>query len=69
MKVQITLSEEMTERIDIYAKKVGVSRSALCGILIGQGIMAYDKAFDVINAMTAAEIAEDKARQMTIKQL
>lgn len=42
MRVQVNLSEEMVENVDKYAKQMGVSRSALCSILIGQGIMSYE---------------------------
>lgn len=48
MKVQVNVSEEMVERVDLYAKKMGVSRSALCSMLIGQGIMSYDKSMDIV---------------------
>lgn len=49
MRVQVSLSDEMVERVDFYAKKMGVSRSALCSMLVGQGIMGYDKSMDVIS--------------------
>ena len=47
MRVQVNVADEMVERIDYYAKKLGVSRSSLCSVLIGQGIMGYDKAFEL----------------------
>ena len=50
MKVQVNVSDEMVERVDLYAKKMGVSRSALCSMLIGQGIMGYDKSMDIISS-------------------
>lgn len=43
MRIQVNLSEEMVERCDYYAKKMGVTRSSLCSMLIGQGIMSFDK--------------------------
>lgn len=51
MRCQVNLSDEMVERVDLYAKKMGVSRSALCSMLVGQGIMAYDKSMDVISVI------------------
>lgn len=42
MKVQVTLSDELVEKIDEYAKKMGVSRSALCGVWIGQAIISLE---------------------------
>jgi len=50
-KLVITVSTDMANRIDLYCEKMGVSRSALCGMIIGQGIMGYDKSFDVIEKM------------------
>lgn len=49
MKVQVLMSDEMVERVDFYAKKMGVSRSALCSMLIGQGVMSYDKSMDILS--------------------
>lgn len=50
-RVVITVSTGMANRIDMYSEKMGVSRSALCGMIIGQGIMGYDKSFDVLEKM------------------
>lgn len=50
-KIVITVSTDMANRIDLYCQKMGVSRSALCGMLIGQGIMSYDKSFEVVDRM------------------
>lgn len=49
MRVQVNLSDTMVESVDKYAQLMGVSRSALCSMLIGQGIMGYDKSLEVIN--------------------
>lgn len=51
MRVQVNLSDEMVEKVDGYAKKMGVSRSALCSMLVGQGIMGYDKSMDLIGIL------------------
>lgn len=51
MRVQVNLSDEMVCKVDLYAKKMGVSRSALCSILVGQGIMGYDKTLDLISIL------------------
>lgn len=49
MRVQINLSDEMVEKVDSYAVKMGVSRSALCSMLVGQGIMGYDRSMDLLS--------------------
>lgn len=48
MRVQVNLSDEMVGKVDAYARKMGVSRSALCSMLVGQGIMNYDKSMDLL---------------------
>ena len=48
MRVQVNLSDEMVGKVDAYARKMGVSRSALCSMLVGQGIMNYDKSMDIL---------------------
>lgn len=51
MRVQVNLSDEMVSNVDKYAKSMGVSRSALCSMLIGQGIMSYNKGMDILNVI------------------
>lgn len=48
MKVQVIMSEEMVKRVDDYAKSIGVSRSALCAMFIGQGVMGLDRGVDMV---------------------
>jgi len=51
MKLQINVSDVMVKEIDKYAKMMGISRSALCATFIGQGIMGYNKSFEMIGSM------------------
>jgi len=51
MKITVNVSDEMVTRLELYSKKMGVSRSALCAQFIGQSVMGYDKAFDVMDTM------------------
>lgn len=71
MRVQVNLSEEMVENVDKYAKQMGVSRSALCSILIGQGIMSYNKAMDVVSVIGDKIgdnlLLENQAKSLSIK--
>lgn len=53
MRLQINVSDDLVPKIDEYAKQIGVSRSALCAMFIGQGIMSYDKSNDVISKMSS----------------
>lgn len=68
LRVQVNLSDEMVVRTDFYAKKLGVTRSSLCAFFIGQGVMAYDKSFDVldnageqfVNSLSSEQIRGEK---------
>ena len=42
IRVQVNVGDEMLAEIDKYAETMGVTRSALCSVLIGQGIMWYN---------------------------
>lgn len=57
MRVQVNISDEMVETIDMYAHKFGVSRSALCSVAVGQYIDNLVSTKDVINKM-GVQIAE-----------
>lgn len=48
MKLQVNVSEDMVVRIDRIAGMMGVPRSSLCAVLIGQGIMSYEKGLEQI---------------------
>lgn len=51
MKLQVLVSDEMAERIDKRAKEIGVSRSAFCAMLIGQGLLGFDRASDIMDSL------------------
>ncbi len=57
MKVQINLSDELVEKVGLYARKIGVSRSSLCAFFIGQNVMNYDNTF--INSIFFEDIQDD----------
>ena len=59
MKVQVNLSEDLVARIDKFAKLMGVSRSALCGVWIGQAVMSMEKTFE-----TGQRVVEDLFRSV-----
>ena len=49
MRIQVIMSDDMVKKGDAYAGQIGVSRSSLCATLIGQGIMGFDKAYQIVN--------------------
>lgn len=59
MKVQVIMNDEMVKRVDKYAKEIGVSRSSLCAMFIGQGVMGFDKGVDMIeNALNSGKFED-----------
>ena len=56
----------MVDKIDKYAEMMGISRSALCAYLIGQGIMSMSKSFDVLDSVGmsfAEQMMNQKAKR------
>lgn len=51
MRVQVNVSDELVKKIDEYAKIMGVSRSALCSVWIGQSVMSYEQSLTMIKQM------------------
>ena len=51
MKLQISVNDEMVHKIDTLAKALGVSRSALCAIWIGQGLMGFNQAQELVKEL------------------
>lgn len=60
MRVQVNIADDMVEKIDSYASKFGCSRSSLCSVLIGQGIMSYEKQNEIWEA-----VGESMKKEMT----
>lgn len=48
MKVQVNLSDEMVSRVDVVAKNIGMSRSAICAYFIGQGISQIENSYKIV---------------------
>ena len=68
MRLQVNVSEVMVDKIDKYAEMMGISRSALCAYLIGQGIMSMSKAFDVLDS-GGMSFAEQMMNQKTKREI
>lgn len=52
MKVQVNLNEDIVKKIDDYAKLIGVSRSAVCAMWIGNAVVGVDKATETLQRMS-----------------
>lgn len=54
MRVQVNVADELVEQLDEYAKAVGLSRSALCGFFIGQGMFSLQKGLEMASGAIEA---------------
>jgi hypothetical protein len=68
MRVQVSVADEMVARVDEYARKMGVSRSALCSMLIGQGIMNYDKSMDLLT-LIGDKVGDNLLAEKTLEEM
>ena len=68
MRVQVNLSDEMVGKVDAYARKMGVSRSALCSMLVGQGIMNYDKSMDLLT-LIGDKVGDSLLAEKTLEEV
>lgn len=51
MRLAFKVSEEMSENIEYYAKKLGISKSAFVAIAVGQYIIQLQKQDDIALAL------------------
>lgn len=51
MRINVNVSDELNNKIENYSKQFGVSKSQFCSMLIGQGVMSYDKTFDMMGGL------------------
>lgn len=62
MRVQVNLNDDLVKRIDEYAAAIGLSRSAVCAMWIGQAALSTDTALQTLERMgvnVAAALMED----------
>lgn len=70
MKLQVTANDQMVTKLDKYAELMAVSRSALCAMLIGQGLMSLDKSYGILNDLgerLGDALIADKAMSELVK--
>ena len=67
-RIYVTVSSDMAERIDFYREKMGLTRSAYCAYLIGQGVMSMDKAMGVWDEMGKAIVQKTSDKVIEIAE-
>lgn len=48
MRLQVTVAPEMYEKLTDYANRMGVTRSSLAAVWLGDAILNHDKAYAII---------------------
>ena len=61
MRIQVNLGDALLSKVDKLADACGVARSALCSMLISQGVLAYEKSFEIMDSLK--ESLPDKLTQ------
>lgn len=51
MRIQVSVSDDMFEKLEFYSKKMCMSRSQLMNFLCGQGLMSLDKSMNILENM------------------
>lgn len=51
MRIQVNLGDALLSKVDKLADACGVARSAVCSMLISQGILAYEKSFEIMDSL------------------
>ncbi|NLP26254.1 MAG: hypothetical protein GX365_02785, partial [Clostridiales bacterium] len=59
--LQVVVSQKLADRVDYYANYMGMSRSGLCASIIGQGILGYDKAGNILEKYIVDEMSKKEA--------
>ena len=71
-RIQITVNEDMLPKLDYYAERMGVTRSALCAVWLGDAILNHDKAYALLDNMKdrmADELLSDDATKDAISKI
>ena len=59
MRIQVNLSDSMVKKLDAMSEDYGVTRSALCAMLIGQGVDGINQARQIVS-----EISDSMKKEM-----
>ena len=57
-KLQVMVSPEIAENVKKYAGYMGLSVSAFCAIAIGEKIMQYEKAYQILDKYADGALME-----------
>lgn len=60
-RVNVSLSNELLEKVDFLAKSYGCTRASMCAFFIGQGCTSTLKAFEAFDKVLEGSIANNQA--------
>ena len=71
MYLQVTATNEMVSKVDFYANRIGISRSAFCAMLINDGLVKYAQTDEVSDALIKqfSELITKEVKKVDIKKL
>ena len=64
MRIQVNLEESMIDKVDAYAKALGVSRSAFCAFVVGQYVWSLEKGMESVG-VSASEVLSKVAQDFS----
>lgn len=64
-RIAVKVSDELVARIDRAANSLGITRSAFCGFLLGQGIYNYEKSYELLDKL-GDNISDDLKEQFQL---
>ncbi len=64
-RIYMTMSKETVAKVDFYARKMGMTRSALGAYLVAQGILGLEKAQQITEGIQAglSEIVKEEVKR------
>lgn len=64
VRLQISVSDALAADIDTYADKIGVSRNALCAMLLHNSVMEYNSKVQQIDDGAKAELYQQQKNRI-----
>jgi metal-responsive CopG/Arc/MetJ family transcriptional regulator len=68
MRIQVSVSDEMLDKLNFYSKKMCISRSQLMNFLCAQGLMSLDKSMSLlenVGEQVSHDLVDNTLRSLT----
>lgn len=67
MRVNISMDEQLVEKLDTYADSMYMSRSALIAYFCSQGLFGMDKSIEILKG--AVKVTNDLSGEISVQEL